>query len=98
MNSAQQILSQLGGNRFIAMTGAKMFTQDQNALNFRLPANFANQGINHVRIELNGNDLYDIRFGKVRGLNFKVVSTLSDVYADTLQTVFTDVTGLDTRL
>jgi len=70
MNSAQQILSQLGGNRFIAMTGAKMFTQDQNALNFRLPANFANQGINHVRIELNGNDLYDIRFGKVRGLNF----------------------------
>lgn len=97
-NVANIILQTLGGGRFIAMTGAKLFTQDANALNFRLPANFANHGINHVRVTLEPSDTYSVRFGKVRGLNFKIVEERDDVYAEDLRRVFTSVTGLDTSL
>ncbi|HFN7312713.1 TPA: hypothetical protein ACHGUK_004268 [Escherichia coli] len=42
---ATEILNQLGGNRFIAMTGAKNFTcfdeNGESGLCFRLPSNFA---------------------------------------------------------
>ncbi|HDZ7083813.1 hypothetical protein [Escherichia coli] len=50
---ATEILKQLGGNRFIAMTGATKFAYfDENGecgLFFRLPSNFAMKGINLVK-------------------------------------------------
>jgi hypothetical protein len=98
MNSAEIILNQLGGGRFIAMTGAKMFTCSVDTLNFRLPANFANKGINHVSIKIDASDTYSVRFGKVRGLNFSVIAEHDNVYAENLCSTFTSVTGLDTRI
>lgn len=98
MNSAHTILETLGNNRFIAMTGAKSFVGDSKSLQFRLPANFAKNGINHVTITLDPSDTYSVRFGKLRGLNFKSISEYSGIYCDGLRPLFTSVTGLDTSL
>lgn len=89
------LISQLGGNKFIVMTGANNFTRvDGNTLSFRLPHSI----INHVQIKLNAMDTYDMEFCQIRGVKCKVVETVEDVYNDSLQDVFTRVTGLSTRL
>ena len=98
MSNAEQILNQLGGNKFVAITGAKVFTQGPGVLNFRLPSNFANNGINHVRVVLESNDTYCVRFSKIRGLNCKTIEECDGVYADGLRGLFTAVTGLETSL
>ena len=95
------ILKQLGANRFIAMTGAKNLLGLSSGLSFKLPGRGqAKDNITYVRIKLNGNDLYDIEFAKLNkwGEITKVVKTLEDVYAEDLQRLFTEVTGLRTRL
>ncbi len=100
---ANEILHQLGGRRFIAMTGARNIMHDAGALIFSLPGRtFTRGGINKVKIGLNGLDLYDLTFWKIankRGaFTVEEVSTASDVYFDQLQAVFTEATGLDTHL
>lgn len=99
MNStAQTILSQIGGGRFIAMTGAKSFGDHGDALSFRLPSNFATKGINYVKITLDADDTYSVTFGKVRGLKYTVISTFSMIYCDMLTELFERETGLATSL
>lgn len=99
MKVADIILQQIGGNKFIVMTGAKNFLSHNNqALSFQLPSRFAKDGINYVKITLNDSDTYDMEFGKIWGRNYKIVKTSSDVYCDMLQNIFTAVTGLDTHL
>ena len=96
---AVTILSQLGGNKFIAMTGAKQFASMKNGgLIFKLPSNFAKNGINTVKIELMPSDTYDVTFFNIRGVNVKKVSFFTDVYCDQLQDIFTEATGLNTYL
>ena len=94
---ATAILEQLGGNRFIAMTGAKSFTTSDKSLSFRLPKYEATK-INVVRIELNAQDTYDIEFYYARGSNLRLLKQLVGIYAEQLQEVFKEVTGLDTHL
>lgn len=93
-----EILRQLGGSQFIAMTGAKYITYDgENArpnLSFRFPGS---PKANQCTITLIG-DLYEVRFGKLRGTNYKIISEHELIYAHALQSLFTRVTGLDTRL
>jgi hypothetical protein len=100
MNVANIILQQLGGNKFIVMTGAKnlMSYGDQNALSFRLPSNFAKDKINFVKISLTADDLYTVEFKYIRGMKVADVSEHKGIYADTLQNLFTTATGLDTHL
>lgn len=99
MQAANIILNQLGGNKFIAMTGAKdLVNLSGKGLQFKLPARFAKDGINCVRITLNDSDRYDIEYGKVRGLDYKVLNESSDIYADALRANFKEVTGLDTSI
>lgn len=95
---AQTILQQLGGRRFQMMTGAKNFLNLKNGLSFRIPATMTKQKINYVKIELNGLDLYDLEFGRIWKLDYKKIKTLENIGAEQLQQVFTQVTGLDTRL
>jgi hypothetical protein len=108
MSVADTILQQLGGKRFVAMTGAKNLVGGDNYLRFGLPGN-AKDGINMVKITLNGNDLYDVSFMKMPRLTQKalmaetlpspkVVTSSEDVFCDMLQEVFTRHTGLYTRL
>ena len=95
---AQTILQQLGGRRFIVMTGAKHFFVDGDALRFRLPSNFAKRCINAVRITLTAADTYDLVFSNVRGLDSTEIATVTGIYADQLRDVFRSETGLDTTL
>lgn len=96
MTVANTILAQLGGNKFIAMTGAKQFVGDTYSLTFRLPARFATNKANIVKIELNGDDTYTMTFMKLYKLNIKTISTHPGLYCDMLQAEFTKQTGLDT--
>lgn len=93
---ANTILQQLGGNKFIAMTGAKNFLAGDYKLMFMLGRN--KLGANKVIITLNGKDLYDIEFGKVRSSVYKTLKTYEDVYGSSLQSIFTKATGLNTTL
>jgi len=51
---ANTILEQLGGRKFIAMTGARNFVGDFSGLSFRLPGagGYCKDSINCVKIEL----------------------------------------------
>lgn len=96
MQVANTILAQLGGNKFIAMTGAKMFVGSEKGLTFRIGRNDA--GINCVRITLTAMDDYQVEFLKVSTKKVSSVAFAEGVYADNLQEVFTRKTGLETRL
>lgn len=100
MSIAQTILQQLGGRRFVTMTGAKDLLGSENSLLFRLPERFALNGINKVRVTLDRMDTYTITFLKCnfRKHEFQIVAEHTDIYFDQLQAVFTEVTGLDTSL
>lgn len=93
------ILQQLGGNKFISMTGAKQFTKKESPKEFRFRiGGGAKKGINMIKIILTGKDLYDIEFLKAGKSDFKIIQKELDVQAEDLQDVFMGVTGFDTRL
>jgi hypothetical protein len=95
---AKEILQQLGGNRFIVMTGSKKFAADEAALTMHLTKNKA--GAKYLRIELRHDDTYNMIFRKddKKNFTFPIVEKIEGVYCDQLQEIFTRVTGLYTRL
>ena len=95
---ALTILQQLGGNKFRAMTGMKHGIALPDGLSFRLPSGFARNGINYVKITLTPMDDYDMEFMSIRGLKVKSINSMTGIYADMLQSIFTNETGLDTHL
>ena len=95
---AKTILAQLGGNKFVAMTGAKNLVDTGNGLMFSLPSRFAKNGINKVVITLTPADEYDMEFYKLRGVKCDLVDKIEGVYCDQLQGIFKSYTGLDTHL
>jgi len=108
MRVADTILAQLGGNKFIAMTGSSNFIADGNTLRMNLKPN--KSGVNMLYITLGGDDLYEMRFIKYTPgrLNKKTfvytddktteIATHTGVYFDMLQEIFTNVTGMNTTL
>lgn len=100
MQIVNTILEQLGGRRFDVMTGARDFSYDQQAkaLIFHLPRRTGND-VTAVQIQLLGNDTYKMIFWDFRlGRNFHLyeVAKIEGIYADQLQTVFAEYTGLAT--
>lgn len=95
---ANTIAEQLGGRQFMVMTGVKEFLGSDNALSFRIPkCDYLKDGISHCRIELTPMDVYTVTFYKWRGGHAVTVSEHENVYAEDLQDLFTEVTGLLTR-
>jgi len=93
---AKEILHQLGGNKFIAMTGAKNISGGNYSLQFKIMRN--SRRVTHVKIEINGLDLYDLTFYSIRGYDSPIIrSQANNIYADMLQTTFTEHTGLNTH-
>ena len=93
---AETILMQMGGiNRISLMTGAKNFLALENGVSFRYPGS---KHSNYVKVILNGKDLYDVEFGKIRNvkgvLTYKRVETMNDLYFDMLKPVFEQHTRL----
>jgi len=94
----KQLLQQLGGNKFIAMTGAKNLAVDKSKNELHMKIGRNSKGVSHLRIKLTGADLYDMEFLQVRAGNVKVKSKEKGVYADQLQKLFTKNTGMYTSL
>ena len=108
MEVAAEILRQLGGREFVMMTGAKDFsTINGSELIMTLPRNQSKA--NRLEITLdNATDTYNMRFYRFSPPKFKAsgcvaekvteICSYTDVYFDQLRELFTEVTGLDTRM
>ena len=108
MSVANTILEQLGGNGFLAMTGAHHLVADGNTLRMSLPRNGSKA--NRLYITLDADDTYSMRFFRFTAgrWNSKTVSFTDDkiteialikgVYCDRLEATFTEITGLYTRM
>jgi hypothetical protein len=93
-----EILRQLGGRKFVAMTGARQFVGSERSLSFRLPGNITRHRINGVRITLDADDTYTVIFFNIHGTKLKEISTHDGIYCDGLTDHFRDATGLETRM
>lgn len=91
---AAQILNQLGGNKFIVMTGATVMRDGATLI-----VKFKGSRIaNIMYITLNSMDLYNVRICKFRGCDIKEVASIENAYGDMLQPFFTKTTKLYTSL
>ena len=105
---ADIIMEQLGGGRFIAMTGSKKFISDGNTLRMTLAKNKSEA--NRLFITLEGDDTYTMRFfyyfpGRMDRKTMtwseertKEIAEYRGVLFEELCRIFTAVTGLDARL
>jgi len=94
---AETILSQLGGNKFRMMTGAKNLAGDENSLSMRIGRNSSNS--NYLKITLNSMDTYDMKFCKLtRKFEEKSVTEYNNIYNEMLTDQFTAHTGMYTKL
>ena len=97
MKVAKTILEQLGGNKFVAMTGAKNFGGTEDSLSMRIGRNSSNS--NYLKITLNSMDLYDMEFCKLTKMGEKKsVTEYKNVYNDLMRGTFTAHTGMYTSL
>lgn len=90
---ARTILTQLGGGRFKAMTGASQFMTIENGLRIKFPNRAAGMP-NMVTITLRDDDTYKMEFHRLRGSKVTLTDGFSGVYCDQLQPLFEDATGL----
>jgi hypothetical protein len=81
---ANTILRQMGTTqgKLRMMIGAKDFLLVENGLAFKFPRS---NGVNYIKITLNGKDLYDIEYGYITAKGYKVKSTSEDMYFDMLK-------------
>ena len=95
---SQEILKQLGGNKFIAMTGSHTFMcDDKGNLSMKLRRN--NSTFNYLKISLNDQDTYNMLFLKAspsKGITKE--QKIENVYNDQLTKIFESTTGLRTSL
>lgn len=108
MGISEVILEQLGGKRFLAMTGTRGLLADGNTLRMTLAKNESRA--NRLYITLDANDTYTMRFFCYTAdkLNKETmawadeiideVAEYKNVFADDLRRIFSLATGLDTRL
>lgn len=95
MHVATTILKQLGGKKFIAMTGANTFVDCGNGVTMKIGRNKSRS--THLNITLNAMDTYDFKFLMVKG-DKQVITEYNGIYNDMLAETFTEHTGLYTSL
>ena len=95
---AKELLNQLGGMKFITMTGAKNFATDKSKKEMHMKIGRNSKGISHIRIRLTSMDLYDMEFLQVRAGKIKIKSKEKGVYGDQLGKMFKKNTGMNVRL
>lgn len=90
---ATTILSQIStiDSRAIWAWGAKNLTVVENGLRFKSSGMVKNKGF--VKITLNGNDLYDVEFGRIRKSIYKTVKLNEDVFVDDLVDIIDSMVG-----
>lgn len=111
---ANDIYSQLGGGRFVAMTGTKGFVWFDKDQMLRMALAKNGSKANRLDITYNWDDTYTMRFYHYTPYRTRIdiekqiwkeypekiteVKTYSHIYCDQLQELFTEVTGLYTHL
>ena len=107
VEEAYTILMQLGGNKFLVMTGAnKLMAAGRTAHNpnpwLRMDLRRNKAKVNRMKITLMPNDTYTVKFYRQMLVNWvpeiSHQQTFEMVYGEDLQTLFTSVTGYDTHL
>lgn len=93
---ANQILAQLGGNRFITMVGAKELVDTGNGMLFKFGRNSSK--FNYLKIELDHRDLYTMTFYQIRKAEIVKELIFEGIYNDGLIPIFEDVTHMATSL
>lgn len=95
------ILQQLGGNKFLALTGCKNLAFDPSSVNpylsMQLPASNKAKA-KWLKIELMPSDTYTMTFIKKTKNGIEEVAKHEGVYCDMLCFMFTKVTGWFTSL
>ena len=94
MSIANTILNQLGGSKFISMTGATCYS-DGNTLVSKFKGS---KVANIMYVTLNESDLYDVKICKFKGMDVKTVKEVNNAYADMLKSLFETTTGLKASL
>ena len=77
------------------MLRAELFIASPNAVSFRFKGS---RKMNGARIVLNGSDTYDLTLTRIRGTNINTIEEHHNVYAEDLQEIFEQATGLRTAL
>ena len=108
---AQTILQQMGGNKFLVMTGCKDLVWDEKNSTLRMSIPKNGSKANRLWVTYNwGSDSYTMRFFRYTAprLNSKTyewseekiteVAEFKEIYFDQLQELFTEVTKMYTRL
>ena len=104
---AYTILMQLGGNKFLVMTGAdKLLAAGRTAHNpnpwLRMDLRKNQAGVNRLKITLMPTDTYTVEFYRQVLVDWVPVishrQTFEMVYGEDLPGLFTSVTGYDTHL
>ena len=93
---ANEILKQLGGNKFRCLTGCSNLIGTETSLSFKIIRN--EKKITHVRITLNDSDTYDIKYFRCWRNKTTTISESNGVYCDQLTNDFEINTSLYTSL
>ena len=96
LSVARTILQQLGGNKFVVMTGAKNLVGSENGLSMKIGRNSSKS--HYFKVTLTPMDTYTLEFSHVRKAKFTVDQTYEHVYADQLRSIFESHTGMRTSL
>ena len=105
---ADTILQQLGGKRFIAITGVHDIHTNGDDLVMSLIKNQSKASRLQIKYDF-GMDLYIMRFYRETGGKFnknydwikheiKEIKTFDEIYFDQLTTIFREFTGIETRM
>jgi len=107
---ANAIYQQLGGGRFVAMTGTKGFVWDEAKQTLRMALTRNGSKANRLDVIYNPDDTYTMRFFHYTPARFRIdhkkctyneypekiteVKKFEHIYCDQLQELFTDVTKM----
>ena len=75
----------------MAAWGAKELVVLKDGIQFKSSGMVKNKGI--IQVKLNGSDLYDVTFGKVRKFKYKEIKKVTDVFVEDLIDVIDEMVG-----
>ena len=75
----------------MAAWGAKELVALKDGIQFKSSGMVKNKGI--IQVKLNGSDLYDVTFGKVRKFKYKEIKKVTDVFVEDLIDVIDEMVG-----
>lgn len=98
--TAAQMVKNLGGRQFMAMTGVKQFVMNEKDYSISAKLMRNQTGANYFKLKLNAMDTYDLSFIKcsMKTGDMTTVKEVSGIYNDQLRAIFTECTGLYTHL